>query len=78
MVNVLTGEGVDPRGRSSRPGSTGGNLGRARRLAPIDDGLAFRDAARPTRSSSRRADLPEGSPQPTRAGRRHRYKKGLK
>ena len=46
VVGVLTGEGVpDVRARLAAR-LAGGNLGRARRLAVAEDGLAFRDAAR--------------------------------
>ncbi|MGZ8613990.1 MAG: DNA polymerase III subunit [Actinomycetota bacterium] len=45
VVDVLTGEGVVRTRAQLAARLTGGNLGRARRLATNDDGLAFRDAA---------------------------------
>jgi DNA polymerase-3 subunit delta' len=45
VVDVLVGEGVDATRARLAARLTGGNLGRARRLAVADDGLAFRDAA---------------------------------
>ena len=45
VVDVLVGEGVDDTRAHLAARLTGGNLGRARRLAVADDGLAFRDAA---------------------------------
>jgi len=45
VVDVLESEGVDPTRAHLAARLTGGNLGRARRLAVADDGLAFRDAA---------------------------------
>ena len=45
VVDALTGEGVEPTRAQLAARLTGGNLGRARRLATSDDGLAFRDAA---------------------------------
>ncbi|MEX1263116.1 MAG: AAA family ATPase [Actinomycetota bacterium] len=45
VVEALTAEGVEPTRARLAARLTGGNLGRARRLATSDDGLAFRDAA---------------------------------
>jgi DNA polymerase-3 subunit delta' len=45
-VGALAAEGVDPVRARLAARLTGGNLGRARRLATSADGLAFRDAAR--------------------------------
>ena len=45
VVDVLVAEGVDETHARLAARLTGGNLGRARRLAVTDDGLAFRDAA---------------------------------
>ena len=45
VVDVLEREGVDPTRAHLAARLTGGNLGRARRLAVSDDGLAFRRAA---------------------------------
>ena len=45
VVQVLTDEGVDVTRAQLAARLTGGNLGRARRLAATEDGLAFRDAA---------------------------------
>ncbi|MET0800141.1 MAG: AAA family ATPase [Actinomycetota bacterium] len=45
VVDALMGEGVDDARARLAARLTGGNLGRARRLATADDGLAFRDAA---------------------------------
>jgi DNA polymerase-3 subunit delta' len=45
VVDVLEGEGIHPTRAHLAARLTGGNLGRARRLAASDDGLAFRDAA---------------------------------
>jgi DNA polymerase-3 subunit delta' len=45
VVDVLRGEGVDATRAHLAARLTGGNLGRARRLAVSDEGLAFRDAA---------------------------------
>jgi DNA polymerase III subunit delta' len=45
VVQVLTAEGVDATRAQLAARLTGGNLGRARRLAVSGDGLAFRDAA---------------------------------
>jgi DNA polymerase-3 subunit delta' len=45
VVDVLVSEGVDETHAHLAARLTGGNLGRARRLAVTDDGLAFRDAA---------------------------------
>jgi DNA polymerase III subunit delta' len=45
VVEVLTGEGVEETTAHLAARLTGGNLGRARRLAVSDDGLAFREAA---------------------------------
>lgn len=45
VVEVLTGEGVERTRARLAARLTGGNLGRARRLATNDEGLAFRDAA---------------------------------
>jgi DNA polymerase-3 subunit delta' len=45
VVEVLVGEGVDDTRAHLAARLTGGNLGRARRLAVSDDGLAFRDVA---------------------------------
>jgi len=45
VVEVLVAEGVDETRARLAARLTGGNLGRARRLAVTDDGLAFRDAA---------------------------------
>ncbi len=59
VVEALTGEGVDETRARLAARLTGGNLGRARRLATTDDGLAFRDAAdrgaRPGRDRTGRA-----------------------
>jgi DNA polymerase-3 subunit delta' len=46
VVDVLVSEGVDELLAGLAARLSGGNLGRARRLARSDDGLAFRDAAR--------------------------------
>lgn len=46
VVNVLVDEGVDPTRARLAARLTGGNLGRARRLAIAPDGLRFREAAR--------------------------------
>jgi len=46
VVEVLTAEGVDAGRAHLAARLAGGNLGRARRLAVAEDGLAFRDAAR--------------------------------
>ncbi len=46
VVGVLEGEGVAPTRAELAARLAGGNLGRARRLAVAEDGLAFRDAAR--------------------------------
>ncbi|HVF08934.1 MAG TPA: hypothetical protein VNC60_10185, partial [Actinomycetota bacterium] len=45
VVDVLTGEEIDPTRAQLAARLTGGNLGRARRLATSADGLAFREAA---------------------------------
>ena len=45
VVEVLTEEGIDRMRARLAARLTGGNLGRARRLATNDDGLAFRDTA---------------------------------
>jgi len=45
VVDVLVAEGVDETRARLAARLTGGNLGRARRLAVNEDGLAFRDAA---------------------------------
>lgn len=45
VVDVLTGEGVDPTRARLAARLAGGNLGRARRLATAPDGLRFREAA---------------------------------
>ena len=45
VVDVLTSEGVEHGRAQLSARLTGGNLGRARRLAMADDGLAFREAA---------------------------------
>jgi len=45
VVEVLTSEGVDATRAQLAARLTGGNLGRARRLATDEAGLAFRDAA---------------------------------
>ena len=45
VVDVLVSEGIDPTRARLVARLTGGNLGRARRLAVSDEGLAFRDAA---------------------------------
>jgi len=45
VVGQLVGEGVPDMRAHLAARLTGGNLGRARRLATSDDGLAFRDAA---------------------------------
>jgi DNA polymerase III subunit delta' len=45
VVEALTGEGLDPTTARLAARLTGGNMGRARRLASSDDGLAFREAA---------------------------------
>lgn len=45
VVDVLVGEGVADTRAHLAARLTGGNLGRARRLAVADDGLAFRDVA---------------------------------
>jgi DNA polymerase III subunit delta' len=46
VVQVLAGEGIDEVRARLAARLSGGNLGRARRLATSEDGLAFRDAAR--------------------------------
>ncbi|HEU4355725.1 MAG TPA: AAA family ATPase, partial [Actinomycetota bacterium] len=46
VVQTLTGEGADPERASLAARLSGGNLGRARRLAVDDEGLAFREVAR--------------------------------
>jgi DNA polymerase-3 subunit delta' len=46
VVDALAAEGVDELRARLAARLTGGNLGRARRLATSPDGLAFRDAAR--------------------------------
>jgi DNA polymerase III subunit delta' len=46
VVNALVGEGIDATRAQLAARLSGGNLGRARRLAREGDGLAFRDAAR--------------------------------
>ncbi len=46
VVDVLVGEGVPEMRAHLAARLAGGNLGRARRLAVSEDGLAFRDAAR--------------------------------
>ena len=64
VVEVLTREGVpDVRARLAAR-LAGGNLGRARRLAVAEDGLAFRDAAREAVDPRRRG--------PARRARRRR------
>lgn len=45
VVDVLVGEGVDPTRARLAARLAGGNLGRARRLATVVDGLKFREAA---------------------------------
>jgi DNA polymerase-3 subunit delta' len=45
VVDVLTGEGIEPTRAQLAARLTGGNLGRARRLAKDPKGLAFREAA---------------------------------
>ncbi|MDH5223811.1 MAG: AAA family ATPase [Actinomycetota bacterium] len=45
VVEVLMAEGIDETHALLAARLTGGNLGRARRLATSEDGLAFRDAA---------------------------------
>lgn len=45
VVEVLAAEGIELTRARLAARLTGGNLGRARRLAASDDGLAFRDAA---------------------------------
>ena len=46
VIESLTTEGVDPVKAALAARLTGGNMGRARRLAVSHDGLRFRDAAR--------------------------------
>jgi DNA polymerase III subunit delta' len=46
VVDALTGEGIEPTRARLAARLTGGNMGRARRLAKDPQGLAFRDAAR--------------------------------
>jgi len=46
VVSALTDEGADPERAALAARLAGGNLGRARRLAMQEDGLAFRDVAR--------------------------------
>ncbi len=45
VVETLTGEGADPERAALAARLSGGNLGRARRLAVDPDGLVFRDVA---------------------------------
>jgi DNA polymerase-3 subunit delta' len=46
VVEALTAEGADPSRAELAARLSGGNLGRARRMASDDEGLAFRDVAR--------------------------------
>ena len=46
VVDALTGEGVDGVKAALAARLTGGNMGRARRMAVTQDGLAFREAGR--------------------------------
>ncbi len=59
VVQTLTGEGADPERAALAARLSGGNLGRARRLATDPEGLAFRDVAR--RALERSASGPAGA-----------------
>ncbi|HEX9124438.1 MAG TPA: AAA family ATPase [Actinomycetota bacterium] len=78
VVETLTGEGVSPDRARLAARLAGGNLGRARRLAAAEDGLAFRDVAiealeRAAHSASGGLDAAE-----LVLSAAERYRKGLK
>jgi len=78
VVQTLVGEGVDPTRSALAARLSGGNLGRARRLATSADGLAFRDVA--LEGLERAATGATGALQAADAvlEAADRYKKGLK
>jgi DNA polymerase-3 subunit delta' len=78
VVQTLVGEGVDPTRAALAARLSGGNLGRARRLATSADGLAFRDVA--LEGLERAASGATGSLQAADLvlEAADRYKKGLK
>jgi len=77
VVQVLTGEGADPERAALAARLSGGNLGRARRLAIDPEGLAFRDVAR--RALERSAAGPAGALDAAEAVlvAAEKYRKGL-
>ena len=77
VVQVLTGEGADPERAALAARLSGGNLGRARRLAIDPEGLAFRDVAR--RALERSAGGPAGALDAAEAVlvAAEKYRKGL-
>ncbi len=78
VVQTLVAEGAEPMRAALAARLSGGNLGRARRLAIGADGLAFRDVAR--ESMDRAATGPAGALDAAEAvlGAADRYKKDLK
>ena len=77
VVQTLTGEGADPERAALAARLSGGNLGRARRLAMDPEGLVFRDVAR--RALERSAAGPSGALEAAEAVlvAAERYRKGL-
>lgn len=77
VVQTLTAEGAEPERAALAARLSGGNLGRARRLAMDAEGLAFRDVAR--RALERAAAGPSGALEATESVlvAAERYRKGL-
>jgi len=76
-VRTLTAEGAEPERAALAARLSGGNLGRARRLAIDPEGLAFRDVAR--RALERAAAGPSGALEAAESVlvAAERYRKGL-
>lgn len=77
VVQTLTAEGAEPERAALAARLSGGNLGRARRLAIDPEGLAFRDVAR--RALERAAAGPSGALEAAESVlvAAERYRKGL-
>jgi len=77
VVQTLTAEGAEPERAALAARLSGGNLGRARRLAMDPEGLAFRDVAR--RALERAAAGPSGALEAAESVlvAAERYRKGL-
>jgi DNA polymerase-3 subunit delta' len=77
VVQTLTAEGAEPERAALAARLSGGNLGRARRLAMDPEGLAFRDVAR--RGLERAAAGPSGALEAAESVlvAAERYRKGL-